>query len=163
MKKITILGLAVLAGLSLGSLAEAQGRAGDRPVFGAVDANGDGAVTPAELAAHRETRRAAHFAARDTDGDGGLSREELATARASRHEDRATAHFARMDADGDGILSQQELEARRDGLRSSKSRHGGERHGGRDQSAMFQRADADGSGTLDATEWGTLGQRHARN
>lgn len=146
MKKITILGLAILAGLSLTLGAEARGQDhGPRPAFGDVDANGDGAVTPAEMRAFGDVRRGMMFDVADTDGDGFLTADELDAVRTARM-------IARMDGDGDGRISRAEMEPR------------AERRAGRDGGGRgFGRADADGNGTLSAAEWEAMGQRRGRD
>lgn len=168
MKKITILSLAILSGLSLSTLAEARGMpGGERPAFGDVDANADGEVTPAELQAYGETRKTARFDEMDANGDGALSAAELDTAHEARAASRSSRIVERLDTDGDGLVSREEMEARAD-------HHGGRGHGrGGDRAERsegrgmgergFSRADADGNGTLSAEEWDTMGQRRARN
>lgn len=79
--------------------------------FAAVDADGDGRMTEAELTAWRAGR----VAALDTNGDGLLSAEEIAAGRLADMRARADEMAARMiaaqDADGDGLLSAAELAA----------------------------------------------------
>lgn len=78
-------------------------------IFEAIDADGDGKVTKAELAAHR----AAMFTAADTNNDRMLSADELSarhTARmAETMADRSARMIDRMDNNGDGSLSADEM------------------------------------------------------
>lgn len=80
------------------TLAEAQAKVLERAT--AIDGNKDGAITPAELQAHREQmraeRRAARLAAMDADKNGAVSVEEFAAVHSER--------LARFDRNGDGIL-----------------------------------------------------------
>lgn len=123
--------------------------------FAAIDADADGRITPAEIAAHR----AARFAAADTNGDGALDRAELearairmmAERMAARALDRMDADrngtlspeelaagpgldsraFIRMDADKDGALTQAEIDAARAAMQERHAKRGeGRGHGG---------------------------------
>ncbi|WP_198431573.1 EF-hand domain-containing protein [Pseudorhodobacter sp. MZDSW-24AT] len=80
--------------------------------FAAIDANGDGKITPEEITAWR----AAQAAALDADGDGLISAEEIAAMHIRAATQRANDHAARMiaqlDTDGDGKLSAAELATR---------------------------------------------------
>lgn len=80
------------------TLAEAQAKVLERAT--AIDTNKDGAITAAELQAHREQmraeRRAARMAAMDADKNGTVSVEEFAAVHSER--------LARVDRNGDGIL-----------------------------------------------------------
>lgn len=81
---------------------------GPRIDFDAVDANKDGKITPAEIAANR----AARFTAADTNGDGKLDRAELAAESQKMMADRMAARALDMlDADRDGALSAEEMAA----------------------------------------------------
>ncbi|MFA6218671.1 MAG: EF-hand domain-containing protein [Erythrobacter sp.] len=155
MRKIH-LGLSVAAlALACGTVALAQ--RGEHPN---PDANGDGAITLAEMQAHggemfarmdatgdgvlNQDDRGAHgaqmFAKADTDGSGELSPEEMTAAhearrgaRAQKREDRMARHFATADTDRSGGLSQDELHAlhaARGEAGPGRPRHGGARHGG---------------------------------
>lgn len=158
MKQITFLSLAILAGLSLSTVAEARGQDhGPRPAFEEVDADGNGEVTPAELRGMGDARKAARFDDADADDDGFLTQAELDAAHEARQASRSARMIERLDTDGDGQLSREEAQAR--GERGGEGRGEGRGRGGRG----FERADADGSGTLNAAEWETLGQRRARN
>jgi Ca2+-binding EF-hand superfamily protein len=93
--------------------------------FAAADADGDNAVTPAELQAHlsnvggEKPSAATVFAAIDADADGSITRDELtvwvsATAAESGMPTDAAfwdAEFAAADADADGSVTLPELQA----------------------------------------------------
>ncbi len=101
--------------------------------FEAMDTDGDGAVSRAEVDAVRAER----FAAADANRDGGVSFEEAKAyqeaERERRREEKARKHFAAMDADGDGVLKPEEFgNARID--------------------AMFERVDEDGDGVITQAE-----------
>ncbi len=79
---------------------------GPRIDFDVVDADKDGKITPAEIAASR----AARFAAADTNKDGKLDRAELAAqAQQMMAERMATRALDMLDADRDGALSAEEM------------------------------------------------------
>lgn len=107
---------------------------GMQPGFEELDADGDGRITPEEMAAHRQAR----FEGADSDGDGALSRDELISRMIARQAERMAAYadhmIERHDADGNGLLSPDEMKA------------GG---GGK----MFRRADADGDGAISRAEF----------
>lgn len=77
--------------------------------FDEIDADKDGKITPAELAAHRQAR----FAAADANSDGKLDAGELTAFHAARMAERMEARTTRMmkwlDANGDGALSADEM------------------------------------------------------
>ncbi|MBA3909884.1 MAG: hypothetical protein C0524_08330 [Rhodobacter sp.] len=118
-------------------------------MFDSIDTDGDGKLTEAELAAHRE----ALFTASDTNGDGMLDAKELAarqlarfnetlsdrTARMIENRDNngdgslslaevdegpGQRHFARIDSDNDGAISKAEAEAAMDRMGKGKHRKG---------------------------------------
>lgn len=109
----------------------------------AMDSDGDGKLSAAELTVAHETARAARKAARteamvkqfDKDGDGMLSFAEMP---AGTGMDKM---FSRLDSDNDGAISQAELDAakakmagRRDGKKGGNrdgKGHGGKGHGGK--------------------------------
>ncbi|RPE72025.1 Ca2+-binding EF-hand superfamily protein [Pacificibacter maritimus] len=110
------------------------------PDFATLDADGDGKVTEAEIAAHK----AAQFAEVDTDGNGTVSAEELAAhleAKAEKRKaDRMAKMIERMDADGDGELSADEM-------------------AGTVKKTPFERLDTDGDGALSEEEMKAGGER----
>lgn len=91
-----------------------KGRAdrGGRGMFGQmmekVDADGDRAVTQAEI----DTFRAAVVSDADTSGDGDISLDEFETIYLNMMRDRMVDAFQKLDADGDGVVTQAEMDAR---------------------------------------------------
>lgn len=111
--------------------------------FAAIDADGDGKVTRAELDAFR----AARAAEVDANGDGLLSAEELRAADLKRAEARATERVERLiaahDTNGDGQLSAAEL-----ALPPAPQ-------------GLFDRVDADGDGAITEDEIAAMRGRMA--
>lgn len=130
--KTTFLIAAMAAGLMLPALDASAQQARGKPDFATLDANGDGALTMAELEAHGQGR----FAAADTDSDGVLTREELAAAAEGRAAQAVERMLSRLDTNGDGNISQDELPDRSDRV-----------------GQMFTRADTNEDGTLSAEEF----------
>jgi Ca2+-binding EF-hand superfamily protein len=114
--RTTFAALGLLAGLAAGAAhAGNDGRSGmmheDMDArFEALDTDGSGGISPAEM----EAARMAHFAEADTDGDGKLSRDEAAEAGGRMGASRALAMFERFDTDGDGMLALEDLPRPRD-------------------------------------------------
>lgn len=136
--KTTVLIAAITAGLTLVAVdASADGRGGPRekPAFATLDADGDGAISLAEL----QNAGAARFAEMDTDGNGALS----SAARAAEMADRAAEMIARMDENGDGELQADEMKPRGRGD-----------HAGR----MFGHMDADADGLISEEEYDAAGE-----
>ncbi|MFV0490900.1 MAG: EF-hand domain-containing protein [Pseudorhodobacter sp.] len=143
MQKTMTLGLcAVLLGAGINGAALAdpgrgEGRAGiwGGLDFAAVDADGDGKITEAEVQAYR----AARTAELDADGDGKINEAELVAQGMRDAETRATARAKRMierlDSDGDGSLSAAELMTR-----------------GRNVASLLDRIDADDDGAVTEAE-----------
>lgn len=143
---LTALGLAAGSGAALahskmGNMGGMQGMRGG-PVFdfAAVDADGDGKLTRAEMMAHAKAR----FDAADTDGNGKLSAGEIKAQAAARSEEMremrsermASRMIERMDADDDGEISFDEMPGQ-------QSRAG----------MMFGQLDNDGDGAISSEEF----------
>ncbi|MCX7645086.1 MAG: EF-hand domain-containing protein [Rhodobacteraceae bacterium] len=77
-------------------------------LFEEVDADGDGAVTQAEIDAFR----AAKVGTADASGDGGLTLEEFETLYREFTRLRMVRAFQALDTDGDGVISQAEMDRR---------------------------------------------------
>lgn len=110
--------------------------------FDAIDADKDGKLTEAEIAAFR----AARFATADADKNGLLSAEELAAMHMSEMSGRMAERSARMiehlDTDADGQLSAAEL------AEMPKRR------------SPFARADADSDGAISKAELEMMIEKH---
>lgn len=132
--KAALLGLMIPAALVLPAMAQDAPR-GPQMVFEALDLDGDGMLTPEEMAGAREAR----FAGADSNGDGVLDRDELMARGSERMARGIDRMLERADADGDGALSAEELAEMRPG------------RGGPE--AMFDRFDADGDGALTEAEF----------
>lgn len=89
--------------------------------FAKLDADGDGALSKAEIEGHK---MAPLFDEIDGDGDGLVSKDEFAAAKKARHKgkgkrghgdpaERAAKMLEKLDADKDGALSKAELEGHR--------------------------------------------------
>ena len=78
--------------------------------FNVIDTNADGQVTPDELRAAHERRRAERFKQVDADGDGRVSRAE-----AEGQAPGLAKRFERLDANRDGFLVPEEIQFRRHG------------------------------------------------
>jgi len=78
-----------------------------RWLFEQMDANHDGKVTQAEIAAF-ESARAAEI---DTNHDGKITADEIQAFREKERAKREAARLARMDTNGDGVVSVEEYEA----------------------------------------------------
>ncbi|MEX0305927.1 MAG: EF-hand domain-containing protein [Ruegeria sp.] len=143
MKTTTFISAIVVAAVAVtGTSALAKG---PRPTFQELDTDGNGEVTQAEIAAHRNQK----FTAADTDGDGQLSVDEMQAAAQTKANDRVTKMFEKHDANADGFLSEDELPKPR---RASK---------------MFERIDADGNGSISEQEYADakdrMGRKHKRH
>jgi len=122
-----------------GGMGGPMGMGGPLADFAAIDADGNGLVTPQEIAAHA----AARFAAADSDGDGGLDAVEMAAAiQAARADDlarmaarMAVGRIARVDDNGDGLVQASEMQARMPPLAS-----------------LFDRVDTDSDGAISTAE-----------
>lgn len=83
-----------------------------RTLFDAVDTDGDGTVTQAEIDAYR----AARLTEVDASGDGALSIEEFDTLYRAFTRSRMVDAFQELDADGDGVISADEMDSRVSGF-----------------------------------------------
>jgi hypothetical protein len=135
--------LAITAGASLAYAQGGRGPEGHPPMtFETLDVDGSGEIDPTDL----EAMRAERFVTLDADGDGSVTEEEFVAQAQRDSAERAAQMFARMDADGDGVLSRDALEGR----------GGREMHG-----RLLMRADADGSGGVNAEEFEAFQSRMA--
>ena len=75
-------------------------------LFDAVDADGDGKLTQAEIDRLRNDRHAAH----DTDGDGNLSLEEFAALWHETTRPLTVRAFQMLDTDGDAVVTRAEYD-----------------------------------------------------
>ncbi|GFE65416.1 EF-hand domain-containing protein [Litoreibacter roseus] len=114
------------------AVVQAQGAAGKRASFEAMDADGNGELTRLELQA-AQTRR---ITAADANGDDVLTRDEVLAHMQQSQSDRADRLFERRDADNDGRLTLAELEP--DQNRSDR---------------MFGRIDTNDDGVLSRAEF----------
>ena len=77
-------------------------------LFDEVDADGDGAVTQAEIDTYRDAR----VGAVDASGDGALDIDEFDTLYRELTRSRVVDAFQRLDEDGDGAITSEELDVR---------------------------------------------------
>ena len=113
--------------------AEAQTKASER--FAKMDVNGDGQLDPAD----REARMRERFDETDTSGNGELSFAEVTAAREARKEMREERRAERGERSG--------MRGERRGMRGHR---GG---GGRMGERMMERADTDNSGSVSQAEF----------
>lgn len=110
--------------------------------FDEIDTDGNGALSEAEIEAHKTAR----FNAADTNGDGALSAEELAAQHEAKQAERSAQRLSKMiekhDKDGDGALSLDEMGSDR----SSK---------------MFERLDKDDNDEISKEELEAAKERFA--
>ncbi|MEL6481430.1 MAG: hypothetical protein AAFQ75_08275 [Pseudomonadota bacterium] len=86
----------------------------------AYDADGDGAVTQAEI----DSTRAARLAAFDVDADGTLSITEYEALWLDAMRERMVRQFQRHDRDGDGIVTAEEFQRRTANIVMLRDRNG---------------------------------------
>jgi len=130
--------------------------------FKALDKDGDGSLSPAELKCPVEI-----FEKIDADGDGLISEEEAGRGKLQRAIMAGTwglidkdAVYAEIDADGDGVATKEEFRAANFGqiiqraLADARTRMGLPQRGGPGQGGggMIQRLDKDGDGKLSKDE-----------
>ncbi len=130
MKKTNWLLISTLGTLAGVSIAAAHH--GGPGLFEKLDTNKDGVVTSQEVEAAAQK----HFAELDTNKDGKVTPEE----RKAAHERRKSAHFEDRDKNDNGVLDRNEVERMPDEL--------------------FNRLDADKSGTLSYEEMANFGPKH---
>ena len=128
------LGGAALAGVShaghrddgrgMGFLGKGQLAVSAMEMFDAVDADGDGKLTQAEIDKARDDRHAAH----DADGDGNLSLEEFAGLWHDTTRPLTVRAFQVLDTDGDAVVTRAEYD--------------------RPLAGIVERLDRDGDGSL---------------
>lgn len=89
-----------------------HGHRGGRGMMGQimkkVDADGDGAVTQAEI----DTFRASLVEGADVSGDGDISLDEFESIYLDLTRNRMVDAFQKLDEDGDGVVTQAEMDAR---------------------------------------------------
>ena len=122
--------LMTVVSLSIAARVLAQGREGPGSVFDRADTNGDGAITRDEF----RDARAAQFTKRDRNHDGAIDQEDVGQRAAARPRvtQAMNALLTQFDSNADSEVSKDEFV------------DGGMK--------VFERADADGNGTLDAKE-----------
>ena len=172
MRKTLVAGaLAALTVAAAGGVAMAQ-QTPDRPHARGMraDADGDQKLSRVEFVEARVQR----LAAADADRDGSVTPEEMRAAAQTRRAGRAEARFDRLDADNDGAISRAEFDAHREaragqGPRPARAHRGSGRRGGRGEGmeargpvviaeararseAAFARLDADRDGYVTAAE-----------
>lgn len=86
----------------------AFGPGGPREMLAAIDADGNGAITQAEVDAYL----AARVAAADVDGDGAIALDEFEPVFAEQTRPRMVDAFQALDADGSGTVTEGEIDAR---------------------------------------------------
>ena len=141
--KTLLLTMSIAAGLGLTAMDVAAQETAPRglPDFATLDADGDGQITQAELAAQAEAR----FATIDTGSDGAVSAAELTAHMQAEAETRAAQMLARVDANGDGLIQPDEMQPR----------------GGDMAARLFDRADTDSNGTISEAEFTAMQERMA--
>lgn len=135
-KRILIATLVSLSTAAAGTLAVAKpgfGPERQKLTFEQLDADGNGALSDAELAASGQKR----FDAVDTNSDGLLSLEEMNAKAQERIAKRTASMIERFDKNGDGALSVEEMP---------------ERPG---PHKLLAKADTDGDGSISKAEFDT--------
>ena len=111
-------------GHGMGFLDKGQFAVSAMEMFDAVDADGDGKLTQAEIDKARNDRHAAH----DANGDGNLSLEEFAGLWRETTRPLTVRAFQTLDTDGDAIITRAEYD--------------------RPLAGIVERLDRDGDGSL---------------
>lgn len=124
-RKLIIGGLAALT-LAAGGAALAQQAPQDPPRHARGDKDGDGRISRAEFV----DGRVARLTAADANRDGTVTPEEMRAAGEARRAEGADRMFARLDADGNGAVTRAEFDAAR-AERGERRGEAGERRGGR--------------------------------
>jgi Ca2+-binding EF-hand superfamily protein len=101
-----------------------------------MDANHDGEITQADIAAFE----AARTAEIDTNKDGKITPEEVQAYREKLRQQHMAERFARMDTNGDGVVSAQEYQDA--------------------QTWRLARLDRNGNGVIEENEMGRFGPMH---
>ncbi len=91
-----------------GALLGAFGPDGPREMLAELDADGNGAITQAEV----DDYLAARVAEADLDGDGAIALDEFEPVFADRTRPRMVDAFQALDADGSGTVTTDEIDAR---------------------------------------------------
>ncbi len=94
------------SGHGMGFLDKGQLAVSATEMFDAVDANGDGKLTQAEIDRLRNDRHAAH----DADGDGNLSLDEFAGLWHETTRPLTVRAFQMLDTDGDAVVTRAEYD-----------------------------------------------------
>jgi len=105
-------------------------------MFKAMDQDGNGEVTQAEVDAFKQAR----FAEVDADGDGRITLEEATAHEQAKAAERAQERLARMDENKDGAITADEMKF----------------PGG----SLIEKADADGSGGVTMDEIKAAWEKH---
>ena len=110
-------------GHGMGFLDKGQLAVSAMEMFDAVDADGDGRLTQAEIDKARNERHAAH----DADGDGNLSLEEFAGLWHETVRPLTVRAFQTLDTDGDAVVTRAEYDRPLAGIveRLDRDRDGG--------------------------------------
>lgn len=126
MKRTLIVGGLTALTLVAGGAALAQQAPQDPPRAARGDKDGDGRISKAEFVDGRVGR----LSALDANRDGTVTPEEMQAGREARRAQGADRAFARMDADGNGAITRAEFDASR-AERGERRAERGERRGGR--------------------------------